>query len=113
LWSHIQRDGFAIPALLGLLWLVIPGRRAAKMGLVSVNLLAILILAAVFFGGARHRTPYDFVIITLAFESYAWVLHFGYRWWKNRRDRPAQSASGSEGSDDRGPSSEHDSSSAK
>lgn len=76
-WTRQHRTWLAIPALLGLLWIFIPGPRTARLGLVSVNLLAVLLLAAIYFGGTRHRTPYDPVIIILALETYAtaaWLL---------------------------------------
>lgn len=78
-WTEQHRYYLAIPALLGLLWMFVPGRRAAKLGLVSANLLALLVLASIFFGGARHRAPYDLVIIILAFETYATI---GWGVWK-------------------------------
>jgi hypothetical protein len=61
----------AIPALLGLCWIFVPGRRNAKRAVMAVNLLALLLLSAMIFGGTRHRVPYDFILIFLAFETYA------------------------------------------
>ncbi len=88
-WTDQHRIWLAIPALLGLLWIFVPGRRAARLGLLSVNLLAMIVIAGLYFGGTRHRTPYDFVIITLAFETYAtaaWLLLRG-TWWAFRHRR--------------------------
>jgi hypothetical protein len=82
-WTYQHKIWLAIPALLGLLWMFVPGRRAARLGLVGVNLLAEIVVAAIYFGGTRHRAPYDFVIIILAFETYAtaaWLLLRG-TWW--------------------------------
>lgn len=78
-WARQHRTWFAIPALLGLVTLFYGRRRTVKQGLVAVNLLGLLVLATVFFGGARHRAPYDFVIIMLALEVYAFAgwLVFG------------------------------------
>jgi hypothetical protein len=90
-WTEQHKVWLAIPALLGLLWMFMPGRRAARLGLVGIHLLAEIAVAAVYFGGTRHRTPYDFVIIILAFETYAtaaWLMLRGL-WW-TYRNRLAQ-----------------------
>lgn len=71
-WTKRHREFFAIPALLGLL-LMVP-RRSARAGFVAANVLAMVILAAIFFGGTRHRTTYDFAIIIAALEVYAYVI---------------------------------------
>lgn len=74
-WTHLHRDLFAVPALLGLL--VLGFRRTAKQGLLAVHLLGAVLVAAVFFGSIRIRTPYDYIIIALAFEVFAfgiWLL---------------------------------------
>lgn len=87
-WRNLHRDLLAIPALLGLAFIFIPGVRTVKMGLVAVNLLALVLTAAVFFGSIRIRTPYDFIIIVLAFEVYATALVFladKLRAWRARR----------------------------
>lgn len=88
-WTYQHRVYLAIPALLGLLLLGVPGCRGAKMGLVAINLLALLLLAAIYFGGTRHRAPYDFVIIILAFEVYAtagWLFLKGLQRLRARRN---------------------------
>ena len=88
-WTHQHKIWLAIPALLGLLWMFVPGKRAARLGLLSVNLLAMIAIAGIYFGGTRHRTPYDFVIIILAFETYAtagWLLLRG-TWWAYQQKR--------------------------
>jgi hypothetical protein len=70
-WTYQHRVWLAIPALLGLCWIFVPGRRNAKRAVMAVNLLALLLLSAMIFGGTRHRVPYDFILIFLAFETYA------------------------------------------
>lgn len=80
-WMARHREWLAIPSLLGLVFLGLPRRcGTVKLGLIAVNLLAILTLSAVFFGDPRLRAPYDFVIITLAFEVYATGALFVYTW---------------------------------
>jgi hypothetical protein len=78
LWTNIQRDGLAIPALLGLV--VLFWRRTVKQGLLAVHFLALLVVSAIYFGEIRIRTPYDYLILALAFEVYAvglWLLWHG------------------------------------
>mgnify|MGYP002619576499 CR=1 FL=1 len=104
-WTARHREWVAIPALLGLVTIVFGGRRTVKQGLIAVNLLALLLLAAIYFGGIRHRTPYDFVIIFLAFETYAFALRGATRLGRRllqsvrarsgRGPRPAQASSSS------------------
>ncbi len=86
-WMRHHRDYLAVPALLMLGVMFVPGPKTAKTGLVAVNLLALLVLAAIYFGGIRHRTPYDFVVIIMAFETYAllgWMLWRGLLRWTGR-----------------------------
>jgi hypothetical protein len=98
-WSHQHNVWLAIPGLIGLIWILVPGRRAARLGLVAVNLVAVILLAAIYFGGVRHRTPYDMVIIILAFETYAtagWLLLRGV-WWAIKKMRAGQVGGGGAG----------------
>jgi hypothetical protein len=102
-WSDFHRTWLALPALLGLLWIFVPrrrgGARAINMGLVAVNLLALVVLAAIYFGGARHRSPYDFVILVLAAETYAMAAVYGLprllRWLVAEDEPPASQTSSS------------------
>jgi len=78
-WTNIHRDGLAIPALLGLL--VLLWRRTVKQGLLAVHFLALLVVSAIYFGEIRIRTPYDYLIIALAFEVFSvplWLLYRQY-----------------------------------
>ncbi len=70
-WTYQHQVWLMFPALLGLLWLVVPGPQGARRGLVALQIFSLLLLAAVFFGGTRHRVPYDLLLIVLAFETYA------------------------------------------
>lgn len=87
-WTHYHKVLLAIPALLALGFMFAPGQRSARMGLVAVNLLALLVLAAVIFGGPRHRSPYDFIILLMALEVYAlavWYLGLGIKLFMDRQ----------------------------
>lgn len=79
-WTHLHRNTVAIPALvvmmLVLVVFIVRGR-AAKQALLAVHLLGAVLVAAVFFGSIRIRTPYDFIILALAFEGVAFVLWLG------------------------------------
>jgi hypothetical protein len=125
-WTSVHRDGLAIPALLGLV--VLGFRRTVRQGLLAVHLLALLVVSAIYFGEIRIRTPYDYVIMALAFETYSFALWNGWRgakWlWVRRRTRRAgaaqpvgrsttDTAGAASGSAHSGPSSPHTSSSSK
>lgn len=87
-WGRFVRDVLAVPAMLGMA-AVVMGRRALALGLVAVHVVALTIVAAVYFGGMRGRTPYDPIVILIAFEVYAcsawWLGRRGYAWWRARR----------------------------
>lgn len=85
-WTQAHRAVLAVPALLGLLVLLLA--RTTRQGLLAVHLLASIVVAGIFFGSIRIRTPYDFIIMALAFEVYAlaiWLMIRGGRWWWQRR----------------------------
>ncbi len=85
-WQKRNKYLFAIPALLGLLYLLRPSR-ALRPGLVALNVLVLIVVSAVFFGGGRHRSTYDPLIIILAVEVYASVAVW---LWIRVRDRVAR-----------------------
>ncbi len=77
-WTRAHRNVLAVPALIGLLvlgW----GRRRIKLALVAVHMLAMIVVAAIFFGSIRVRTPYDYIIMILAFEVYGLGLWLAYK----------------------------------
>jgi len=80
-WTHQHRIWFAIPGLVGIVFMFLPGTRNAKLGLLSVNALALVVTSAIYFGGTRHREPYDLISIALAFEVYGLVLLFLWQRW--------------------------------
>lgn len=93
-WTNLHRDTLAIPALLGLL--VLFWRRTVKQGLLAVHFLALLVVSAIYFGEIRIRTPYDYIIMALAFEvasAVLWGLWRGGRflWLRRRAARDARS----------------------
>jgi hypothetical protein len=71
-WTKVHRNVLMVPALLGLV--VLGWRRTVAQGLLAVHLVALLLVSAIYFGEIRIRTPYDFVIMALAFEVYALAL---------------------------------------
>lgn len=93
-WTNLHRYTLAIPALLGLL--VLGWRRTVKQGLLAVHLLALLVVSAIYFGEIRIRTPYDYIIMALAFEVASFVLWLGWRGgkhlWARRRAARARRA---------------------
>jgi len=83
LWRYIHNGLIMVPALLGLAFAAMP-RRRPEMALVSLNLWALLAIAAIFIGGIRFRVPYDPFLIVLAFEVWASVIAFGLRRLRRR-----------------------------
>lgn len=97
-WTNLHRDALAVPALLGLV--VLGWRRTVKQGLLAVHLLALLVVSAIYFGEIRIRTPYDYVIMALAFEVYSvglWLLYRGGKWaWARKRATAKAHTAGAE-----------------
>jgi hypothetical protein len=88
-WAHVHRGLLLVPALLGLGFVFVP-RRRPKQALVAINLLALLILAGVWFGGIRFRVPYDPIITVLAASTYAVVWERARAWLAKRRPEAKQ-----------------------
>ncbi len=89
-WNDQVLYWLMVPSWLGLLWVFIPGRRAAKRGLLGIQILALMLQSAIVFGGTRFRMPYDMLLIILAIESYAFAA---WGVWK-LIERRVQSARG-------------------
>lgn len=93
-WGIVHSSGLAVPALFALM-AVFLRRRADGLAIVSLHLYAIIIIAALILGGIRFRSPYDPIIILLAFEAYvtaAWFLWTQFRLRILRKgDDPARS----------------------
>ena len=71
-WTRRVKEWVLLPTLLGLILLV--PRRTARMGFLASNILAMIALAAIYFGGTRHRGTYDMVVLVVVAEVYAYVL---------------------------------------
>jgi 4-amino-4-deoxy-L-arabinose transferase-like glycosyltransferase len=72
-WARIHRALLMVPALLGLAFVFVPRRRPTE-ALLAINLLALLIMAGVWFGDMRLRAPYDPLVALLAGLIYAEVV---------------------------------------
>jgi hypothetical protein len=75
-----------VPSLFGLVAIGMP-RRTLKQGLVAIHFLAVLLVAAIYFGGPRHRSSYDPLLIFLALEVYATALVLVWRGIVRLRER--------------------------
>ncbi|MBX7083061.1 MAG: glycosyltransferase family 39 protein [Nannocystaceae bacterium] len=85
-WTKVYEVAFAIPSLLFLVTLV--RRRWVRQGWLAVHLVAIIVTAALYFGGTRHRASYDPLLLFFAFEVYAAVGVWSwrrFRAWRHRR----------------------------
>ena len=97
-WGNFTANVVAVPALLALLSLLRP-RRFLALALISLHLVALIVVAAVYLGGARFRAPYDPILIVMAFEVYAiaaGLLLEGVRRLRARRRETERRSSGSE-----------------
>lgn len=89
-WTKIHEVLFAIPSLLFLVTL--GPRKWVRQGWVAIHMLAVLIVAALYFGGARHRHSYDLLFLFFAFEVYTAVAVFAWtkgKAWRARRQSTA------------------------
>lgn len=83
-WGMIHTHTFAIPAVLAMLIVFVP-RRHPKLALVAIHLWAAVIVAAIYFGDVRLRTPYDPFIVLMALELCAMIGAAAWSWWSARR----------------------------
>lgn len=77
-WAKVHRWVLMVPALFGLGFVFVP-RRRPKEALVALNFWALMIIAGVWLGGIRFRSPYDPVIVLLA------AFVYGLAWEQARR----------------------------
>ena len=74
-WQSVYTTFIAVPAIL-MAFTCFWRRTCQHHGLLAVHLWAILVTAAIYFGDTRLRTPYDPMILLLAFECYLFVGGF-------------------------------------
>jgi hypothetical protein len=101
-WGLFVANAFAVPALLAMVSVFMPGRFLG-LGLVSTHLWALTLLAALYWGDVRFRAPYDPVIILMALEAYAVALSVAWAVGKRllRRVRSRRRTSPSRQRDER------------
>ncbi|HFE46846.1 MAG TPA: phospholipid carrier-dependent glycosyltransferase [Nannocystis exedens] len=71
-WGTQHLYYLTLPAILGMLT-IFRRKTAGRHGILAIHLWALLFTAAIFFGDARLRGPYDPFIVILAFEIYAFA----------------------------------------
>jgi hypothetical protein len=74
-WGTIHAVSFAVPCVLAM-FVVLRPRRHPKLALVAVHMWAAFLVAAIYFGDVRLRTPYDPFIVLLALEACAMLSAF-------------------------------------
>jgi hypothetical protein len=84
-WGTIHSTTFAVPAFLAMLVVFWP-RAHPRLALVAVHLWAAFIVAALYFGDVRLRTPYDPIVVLLALEACA-MLGAAVVAWRRRNRR--------------------------
>lgn len=82
-WTRIYEIAFAIPSLLFLFTL--GPRRLVRQGWLAVHMVAVLVTAALYFGGTRHRASYDPLFLFFALEVYAVIGRWAWQRWRARR----------------------------
>jgi hypothetical protein len=87
-WGTIHSSTFAIPAFLAMLVVFWP-RAHPRLALVAVHLWAAFIVAALYFGDVRLRTPYDPIVVLLALEACAMLGAAVVAWRRRNRRMPA------------------------
>jgi hypothetical protein len=93
-WGQIHSHSFAIPAVLAMLIVFVP-RRHPKLALVAIHIWAAFIVAALYFGDVRLRTPYDPFVVLMALELCAMLIAWvGSRRTRNRGNNPGVEAVG-------------------
>lgn len=97
-WGTIHTHTFAIPAFLAMLVVFWP-RAHPKLALVAIHLWAAFIVAAIYFGDVRLRTPYDPFVVLLALEGCV-MLGAAIALWVRRGRRPTRNPPGPAGVDE-------------
>jgi Dolichyl-phosphate-mannose-protein mannosyltransferase len=83
LWTRFHEIFLAVPSLLFLVTLF--RRRWVRQGWLALHLLSVLVVAALYFGGTRHRASYDPLLIFFAFEVYAAIGLWSWRRFRRWR----------------------------
>jgi hypothetical protein len=104
-WTRVHEMLFALPSFLILFTLF--RKDTVRHGWLALHMLSAIVVAALYFGGTRHRASYDPLFLFFALEVYSflgvWIVQFVRR----RRQRRAQG-----GAAESGGSSAHASSSS-
>ena len=72
-FKHIYQIIIWIPSLIGMVWFMARMRTLPGMAIIASQIVCSIVIAAIFFGDIRLRTPYDIYAIILAIEIYAVV----------------------------------------
>lgn len=87
-WAKYVRWFLMVPSLLGLMFAFFP-RRRPKEAATSINLWALMFVAAIWLGEVRFRVPYDPFIVILAFFTYGFAWEQLVRAWRALKARRA------------------------
>ena len=87
-YKHIYQVLFWLPSTLGMFWGLAWIRRRPSMAIVAAQLLASMVIAAIFFGTIRIRIPYDPYAFILGLQVWWTVGSWAVRRYKSRRSKP-------------------------
>ncbi len=82
-WQAIATVGLCVPSLIGLGAMFVP-RRAPKLAVLALHYAGLLLASAIYFGGTRHRNPYDPILLIIALVVYAEIWRCGGRQRRGR-----------------------------
>lgn len=84
-WTRVHENLFALPSVLILLALF--SRKTIRHGWLALHMLSVIVVAALYFGGTRHRASYDPLFLFFALEVYSFVIVLLVRRVKSWRAR--------------------------
>ena len=89
------------PSMVGMFFAIAAIRRRPELTLCAWQIVTSTVVASIFFGSIRLRTPYDPYAMILAAEVWAFVAIWAVGRWRSRRDRRGSDSSDRGGSSDR------------
>jgi hypothetical protein len=84
-WQWLATATLCVPGFLGLLTIFKP-QRNVKLSILNLQTAALFLMAVIYFGGTRHRNPYDPLFIVIAAVFYQGL----YRRWRQRTRQRAE-----------------------
>lgn len=97
-WGRAHLYLLTFPALFGMFW-AYRRKNLDGLGMIATHLWGMVIVSAIYFGGARVRGPYDPLIMIIALEVYGVAGVYLYQQYLKRRGKastPSLAAAGAQ-----------------